>query len=924
MAFDMRRYENVLRKQTGNAIPLHRFDGYVNMVNRYGTKKDDTEAYRYQPEPVVDDMLLEMFYENNGLFAKIIDTPAEEAVKHGFELDDVEDKDLIEFYQSALDELDWEEVAMTGIKWARLFGGSLAIMLINDGHGLEEPLDWKRIRSIDDILVFDRSCINPDYASIYDHEPNDPFQTRGSRLGTPEWYEINNPITGGHFWVHDSRVLAFRNGMLPLNTSYENYRLWGIPEYVRINRAIRNAEVAHESAPKMLSKSVQPVYRMKDLAALLATEEGEDKVLRRLEAIDTARGLLNSITIDAEGEDYSFQTFGFTGVQEVIDASCNWLSAITSIPQTILFGRSPAGMNATGESDFENYYNYVERIQKRMLRSNLRYLLSVIFAAGLHTGEVEKVPEFKVSFNPLWSMSETEEVQLESSKLQNELTRANIANTYVGMEVLDPKEVRVGLGKPDDLDVESMLDDMSEEELMESAPQGQQGAEGGEGGMGGMEAMGGAAPQMGVAPQPAQGDGHLMEQGDFDDYAEYGNAPESAPEATKLPQDQEEVEQVEEAVQEEVDQEEEPDHEDDASGSQDDSPAVESDLVHPVEDVTSEEWLDDDILRRIRSVGVFVLNLKQMKILTGTRKDIDHFGQLCGPGGHVEPGESLTDAAVRETQEEFGITPLNLKLIGLGDFEEDTGLIPAVFFCTEYEGEMITADFEMDNQRFRTIPDIFSHNLFGPFKISMNLLFEKLSEILTIDEEGGIISMDGGPGSGNFGHGGRPGSVGGSSNKGSPSYQDDPPVKIPSKQLDYVIASGIVSDRLNKKKQNPHRKDSAEYNQRIKDGNPPSYTTVSDKELQSILSQNHGNGVSYGKPDSNTCYRETISAGKIVGRFYDRDHDCWLKTDRMTVHYAKDGCHFVPAKPKDYKQRLKEALDEKAKEEKAKAEGKNG
>lgn len=1248
MALDMVRYENVLRKQTGNAIPLHRFDGYVNMVNRYGTRKDDTEQYHYQPEPVVDDMLLEMFYESNGLFAKIIDTPAEEAVKHGFTLENVEDEDLIKFYESALDELDWEEVAMTGIKWARLFGGSLAVMLINDGGALEDPLNWRRIRSIDDILVFDRSCITPDVSSMYDYSSSDPFATRGSRLGTPEWYEINNP-NGGNFWVHDSRVLAFRNGILPYSTTVQEYRLWGVPEYVRISRAIRNAEIAHESAPKMLSKSVQPVYKMKDLAALLATEEGEDKVLRRLEAIDTARGLLNSITIDSEGEDYSFQSFGFAGVSEVIDSACNWLSALTSIPQTVLFGRSPAGMNATGESDFENYYNFVERIQKRMLRSNLRYLLSVIFTAGRHMGEVRKVPEFNVKFNPLWSMSETEEVQLEASKLQNELTRANIAQTYISNEVLDPKEVRVQLGKPDDLDVEAMLDDMTEEEILESAPQGQQGGAEGMEGMAGM--MGGAAPQVG-GEQPMEGQG-MPTGGD-------GNSPESAPEATKLPQDQDpdhedaegettdpdeldwitlkngvhvpldekkkavggplegasfstsgarpspkierkvsslsaemrkdysdkvselrskifeqkdimahvnpkvpnydpstfiNAEKAEKALLKEtvelvsqmetgtliakgtavyekaadgwtvtendktfnvkddriateisgyiansdyppiefiastdeakqvsdippIDSKTAKDwydclstmerkdivkrakkdkdfrvlvdnivayteglygeqrqiaeklvrdglsdascatigqetnenlyefrnlwkgqdlHQSDSSiakGMADligvinestpteaklyraahnkeilktngtdpyvipsvgdkiriDAPtsftastAVEKeisgknigDIIHytlepgasavdvsklsrykqeeflscgeyeivsidkkqgrlipifngepteaqkkrgledyygtpayhlyevnitirqtgkvsfgekhdsedsyincdhhwdermvtkdeyedeeiesscsddsqdssglvkasvetgedqpPVsdneesekwlvkdtealmsfasnEDVNSSEWLDDEILRRIRSVGVIVTD-KNGKILTGTRKDKDHFGEICGPGGHVEPGESLMDAAIRETQEEFGVTPLDLQLIGLGDYEEESGLIPAIFLCTEYEGDMITADFEMENQRFRTIPDILSYNLFGPFKTSIELLLGKLSNVLTNTEESDIIIMDGGPGSGNFGHGGRPGEIGGSSSEESSKPQ---------------------------------------------------------------------------------------------------------------------------------------------------------
>lgn len=147
---------------------------------------------------------------------------------------------------------------------------------------------------------------------------------------------------------------------------------------------------------------------------------------------------------------------------------------------------------------------------------------------------------------------------------------------------------------------------------------------------------------------------------------------------------------------------------------------AESDLEHFVEDVSSEEWLDDDILRRIRSVGVIILG-NHGKILTGTRKDPNHFGELCGPGGHVEPGESLTDAAIRETQEEFGVTPKNLKLIGLGDYEEDAGLIPAIFICTEYDGDMITADFEIENQRFRTIPDILSHNLFIPFKKTIQI-----------------------------------------------------------------------------------------------------------------------------------------------------------------------------------------------------------
>lgn len=160
----VKRYAHLIEMQAGKAVRPYRADGYVNMMNKYGTSKDTTEGYRFRAEPVVPDELLTMYYEGNGLFAKIIDTPAEEAIKHGFTLESTKDQKIEDFYTEALDELDWEETAMTAIRWARLFGGSIAVMMINDGRGIDEPLDWRNIRSIDDIRVYDRSVIQPDYA----------------------------------------------------------------------------------------------------------------------------------------------------------------------------------------------------------------------------------------------------------------------------------------------------------------------------------------------------------------------------------------------------------------------------------------------------------------------------------------------------------------------------------------------------------------------------------------------------------------------------------------------------------------------------------------------------------------------------------------------------------------------------------------
>jgi len=713
----IQRYAHMIEQQTGKAVRPYRTDGYMNMMNRYGTSKDTTEHYKFAPEPDIPDDSLTLLYEGNGLFAKVIDAPAEEAIKHGFTLKDVSDQEVESFYQEALDELDWEEVAMTGIKWARLFGGAIAVMLINDGGGLEEPLNWKRIKSIDDIRVYDRSVIQPDYSTMFKYDPRDPFRTRGSRLGMPEFYHVNSRY--GSFTVHESRCLVFQNGVLPENCSNTNYQLWGMPEYIRIHRAIRDSELAHGTAPKMLDRSVQPVYKMKDLSVLLATDEGESQVLKRLQVIDLARSFLSSLVIDSENEDYDFKSFQFTGVADVIDATCNYLSALTNIPQTILFGRSPAGMNSTGESDLENWYSYVQRIQKRMLKSNLRYLLSVIFQAGVRTGEVDEVPKIKIEFNPLKTMSDTEQAELDSKKAATALIKAQTVQIYRDMEVIDSTEIRRSLADSDEFDIDTILDEYeSEEDLM--AIYEQQEAEnpglipGTE--QAGVEPLGlpsGSAGHAPTAPKQMPTD-VAVEEHETDPGTE-GSAPANAPAATKLPQDmsEEEVKEI---------------------SNQDEAP-----------------------------YGVGVLVVKDGKILCGFRHNDSGYGLICGPGGHGEKGETYEQSAIRETQEEFGITPKELIPVGIGPLEPESGLRSHIFLCTDFDGEVSCNDLEIVNPMFVTMEklEMLEPSLFPPFADSLEIL----KDCLFNDNE------DGGPGSGNFGHKGRKGKIGGSAPEGSSSTE---------------------------------------------------------------------------------------------------------------------------------------------------------
>ena len=459
------RGREILRRKNG-AVRPHREDGYVNLLNKYGTKQDNSEAYKFEREPVIPDMQLTGLYEGNGLFSKIIDTPAEEALKHGFDLN-LKSDELNAFVEDALDDLEWEEKAATAIKWARLYGGALIVMLIDDGRGLEEPVDWEHIRSIDELRVYERSIVQPDYASLYQQDYGGKgVGNRVSKFGQPEYYYVSSIY--GSFKVHESRCLVFRNGVLPEQTSNATYLFWGMPEYVRIRRALRETVTAHTDSVKLLERSVQAIYSMKGLASLLTTDDGENQVLKRLQLVDTSRGLLNSIAIDSEGEQYDFKTFQFSGVKDVIDATCNMLSALTNIPQTILFGRSPAGMNATGDSDFESYYNFVEKIQRLMLKRNLRTLLDVVFRAGIASGDVTEEPDYKLEFNPLWSLSDTEQATVDQTKAQTALVKAQTAQAYVDMQALDPTEVRRRLASDEEFDVEDIISEDDENDLLQS------------------------------------------------------------------------------------------------------------------------------------------------------------------------------------------------------------------------------------------------------------------------------------------------------------------------------------------------------------------------------------------------------------------------------------------------------------------------
>ncbi len=627
-----------------------RKDGYKNLMNKYGTADDVSEHYRFESSEPVTDIELTINYEENGLFSKIIDIPADDAVSSGFSYG-LSDMDIEKYINDSLDELDFEEKASTAIKWSRLYGGALMVMVVDDGKDLEDSLDWQSIRGIDELLVFERPLVTPDYSSIYQTKAGE----KKSKFGMPKFYDVS-PIYGSPFRVHESRCLLFKNGILPSMSTRTEYRFFGMPEYARIHKDLQRTVTSHGNGVKLLDRAVQAVYKMKDLAELLITDEGEDQVLERLRIIDMAKGIINSIAIDADGEDYDYKSITFTGVKDIIDATCNMLSAITEIPQTKLFGRSPAGENSTGESDMENYYKFVNKIQKLNLKNNLGLLIDIILIAGKVKGVFDEIPDYVLEFNPLWSLSETEQANVDKTKADTELVKAQTAQVYVDMQALDASEIRNRLAESGEFTINDVL---GEEDEDWNEIEGQ------------------------TTPEPE---------------------PEQPTESPKT-----------------------------------------------ADTALSEEQTDAENAP-ITPTGCGVIVVQDGRILTGTRKDN---GLVCGPGGHIEAGEKPEDAAVRETREEFGINIDAEKLIPLtvvSDMPRQYN--PSmVFLCTEFFGNPICFNTEMDDARFEDIHKVMGMNLFLPFRLSLEELIRQLTEVQLTSEvrQSNILTeADGGPGSGRY------------------------------------------------------------------------------------------------------------------------------------------------------------------------------
>ncbi len=273
----------------------------------------------------------------------------------------------------------------------------------------------QRAAEIEEIRIFDSSVAEP----VYTDDP-----------ATPEYFRVSSKY--GTFTAHQSRCLIFRNDPPPERGS-ERHDFWGIPEYARIAEAMQKADSAYHAAVLMLEKAVQPVWKMHGLSELLSTEDGERQLLRTVEAMNMIRGLHNTIVIDSR-DNYKYLKTNFVAVKQAIEACESMICSVSGIPYEILFGDYHT-RNIFTDTPWvrqEVFYNMIEGVQERMIRTNLRKMCKIIAP--------EAVPE--ISFSSLWNESELDKAEAQLSKAKAELIRAKEIVGYIEIGALYPAEIK--------------------------------------------------------------------------------------------------------------------------------------------------------------------------------------------------------------------------------------------------------------------------------------------------------------------------------------------------------------------------------------------------------------------------------------------------------------------------------------------------
>jgi phage-related protein (TIGR01555 family) len=434
MNTDVKQSPNIV-KRTAQMI----WDGWSNFVAGLGGAIDKNKQTKARLNGIMSDDELENIFLDDGLGTNIVKAIPDDMFREGWEYqfpdaDELKTIELTDEYDAVLENINAVAKIREAFYWARLYGGAVIIIGALDGQTLDKPLVPKRIREggIEYLRVVDRSDITFQNI-VFQLDPMKP------RYGLPEYYPIKSANPNGVQQVnlvHHSRVIEIHGEPIPEGADRfdKEQRYWGVSVIQNVIDYLKTVGGSIGDVGHLLHESSVGKYKLSDLTDILSQTDGEKLIRQRVEVMDMTKSVFHSIYLDKD-DDFVREHVNFAGIPQVLHIFFMMVSSCTGIPITRLFGVSPAGMNATGESDMRNYYDKVRSKQTGEAAPVLLRLVRII-------AQSQNLPEPYVIWKPLQQLSPKEQAEVDKLEADTEQVKAQTYQAYINAGIMEPYEAR--------------------------------------------------------------------------------------------------------------------------------------------------------------------------------------------------------------------------------------------------------------------------------------------------------------------------------------------------------------------------------------------------------------------------------------------------------------------------------------------------
>lgn len=416
-------------------------DAFTNVLARLGAGTPNLlEGTEYSLQRLSRDFnQLNALYRESWIIRRIIDVIPSDMLKNWITITSGIDPDVEKKLSISLRRTQLIDKLKRGMQWGRLYGGALGVMLVkHQGYDLSQPLrlDWIMPGDFAGLLIFDRwNGVNPSNELIEDISNPD--------YGYPKYYTVTDPAGGGSVKIHHSRVIRFTGNTLPFWEEIAEMQ-WGASVVESVFDELKKRDNVSWNIAQLTFMANIRVLKMQDLGQLLAATDSESQaeLLRTLEAQNMLLNNMGMQVMDAaDGLETHQYTFG--GLADCYQQFIMDISGAAEIPVTKLFGRSPSGLNATGESDLQNYYDMIAEKQEAVLRPILNKVLPPFIISTIGS-----LPEdFDFDFDPVAEPTDKERADLAKCGTDNVVAayNAGLISQRTALQELKQQSERTGV-----------------------------------------------------------------------------------------------------------------------------------------------------------------------------------------------------------------------------------------------------------------------------------------------------------------------------------------------------------------------------------------------------------------------------------------------------------------------------------------------